>query len=201
MNIFKAVKENISTRQAAEHYGIEIGHNGMACCPFHNDHTPSMKTDKRFHCFGCGADGDVIDFTARLFNLNKKEAAEKLAKDFGIAYNGRASPRKAVPQKSDAQKYYEAEQYCFRVLNDYFHLLKKWETEFAPASPDEEWHPQFVEALKMKTDIEYLLDIFTYGSTEKIAEWIAGHGKEVMKLEQRISELTAGAESGGYGDS
>ena len=78
MNVFEVVKQSVTTRQAAEHYGIHVGRNGMACCPFHNDKTPSMKLDKRFHCFGCGADGDVIDFIAKLFNLSPKEAAEKL---------------------------------------------------------------------------------------------------------------------------
>ena len=33
----------------------------MACCPFHDDKHPSMKVDRRFHCFGCQTDGDVID--------------------------------------------------------------------------------------------------------------------------------------------
>ena len=56
MNVFEAVKQSVTTRQAAEHYGIRVNRNGMACCPFHNDKTPSMKLDKRFHCFGCGAD-------------------------------------------------------------------------------------------------------------------------------------------------
>ena len=60
MNVFEAVKQSVTTREAAEHYGIRVNRNGMACCPFHNDKTPSMKLDKRFHCFGCGADGDVI---------------------------------------------------------------------------------------------------------------------------------------------
>ena len=67
MNVFEAVKQSVTTRQAAEHYGIRVNRNGMACCPFHNDKTPSMKLDKRFHCFGCGADGDVIDFVAALY--------------------------------------------------------------------------------------------------------------------------------------
>ena len=35
----------VTTRQAAEHYGIRVNRNGMACCPFHNDKTPSMKLD------------------------------------------------------------------------------------------------------------------------------------------------------------
>ena len=77
MNVFEAVKQSVTTRQAAEHYGIRIGRNGMACCPFHHDKTPSMKLDRRYHCFGCGADGDVIDFTAALYGLGKKEAATR----------------------------------------------------------------------------------------------------------------------------
>ena len=71
-NVFEAVKQAVPTRQAAEFYGIQVGRNGMVCCPFHDDKHPSMKVDRRFHCFGCQADGDVIDFTARLFGLNKK---------------------------------------------------------------------------------------------------------------------------------
>ena len=54
MNVFEAVKQSVTTRQAAEHYGIHAGRNGMACCPFHHDKTPSMKLDRRYHCFGCG---------------------------------------------------------------------------------------------------------------------------------------------------
>ena len=61
MNVFESVKENVTARQAAEMYGIRVNRNGMACCPFHDDKNPSMKVDKRFHCFGCQEDGDVID--------------------------------------------------------------------------------------------------------------------------------------------
>ena len=39
------------------------------------------KLDRRYHCFGCGADGDVIDFAAALCGLAKKEAAVQLAND------------------------------------------------------------------------------------------------------------------------
>ena len=79
MNIFQFVKSQITTRQAAEHYGLNVQRNGMTLCPFHDDHVPSLKVDTRFYCFGCQADGDVIDFTARLFGLTPKDAAEKLA--------------------------------------------------------------------------------------------------------------------------
>lgn len=82
-NVFETVKQSVTTRQAAEFYGIPVRRNGMACCPFHDDRHPSMKVDRRFHCFACQGDGDVIDFTSRLFGLGSKEAALKLAEDFG----------------------------------------------------------------------------------------------------------------------
>lgn len=66
MNVFEAVKQSVTTRQAAEHFGIRVRRNGMCVCPFHADKNPSMKVDRRFHCFGCQADGDVIDFVSRL---------------------------------------------------------------------------------------------------------------------------------------
>ena len=81
MNVFEAVKQNVTTRQAAELYGIRVGRNGMAVCPFHNDKNPSMKLDRRFHCFGCQADGDAVDFVSRLFGLPSKEAAMKINKN------------------------------------------------------------------------------------------------------------------------
>ena len=60
-NVFEAVKQSVSTREAAAFYGIEVKRNGMACCPFHDDKNPSMKVDQRFHCFGCGA--DAVSYT------------------------------------------------------------------------------------------------------------------------------------------
>ena len=79
MNVFEAVKQNLTTRQAAELYGIQVSRHGMAVCPFHNDKNPSMKVDKRFHCFACQADGDAVDFVSRLFGLPSKAAAMKLS--------------------------------------------------------------------------------------------------------------------------
>ena len=186
-NVFEAVKQSVSTREAAAFYGIEVKRNGMACCPFHDDKNPSMKVDQRFHCFGCGADGDVIDFTARLFDLAPKEAAEKLAQDFGLIYDSQAPPRrKYVRQKTEAQKFREDRQRCYRILSDYYHLLKKWEIDHSPRTPEEEPHPRFVEAIQKKTYVEYLLDLFLYESEEEQKAWIAEHTAEITHLERRL---------------
>ena len=186
-NVFEAVKQSVSTRDAAAFYGIEVKRNGMACCPFHDDKNPSMKVDQRFHCFGCGADGDVIDFTAKLFDLSPKEAAEKLAQDFGLIYDSQAPPRRRyVRQKTEAQKFREDRQRCYRVLSDYYHLLKKWGIDHSPRTPEEEPHPRFVEAIQKKTYVEYLLDLFLYESEEEQKAWIAEHTAEITHLERRL---------------
>ena len=193
MNVFEAVKPNISTRQAAEMYGIKVNRNGMAVCPFHNDKNPSMKVDKRFHCFACQADGDVIDFVSRLCGLPCKEAAMKLADDFGISYDSRHKPtvRPHIREPTAEQLYQKEEARCYRVLTDYFHLLRRWETQHAPKQPDDVWHPLFVEALQKTSYIEYLLDTLIDGSPEERQALVAEQRKEVMKLEQRIARLTA----------
>ena len=166
MNVFEAVKQSVTTRQAAEHYGIHVGRNGMACCPFHNDKTPSMKLDRRYHCFGCGADGDVIDFTAALYGLGKKEAAVQLAQDFGLSYEDWKPPGKAKKpkprQKSPEEQFQEAKNRCFRILADYLHLLRAWRKEYAPHSPEEAFHPRFIEALQKQDQVEYLLDVLLF---------------------------------------
>lgn len=84
MTLFEQVKECVTARQAAEHYGIKVKRNGMTCCPFHKDRHPSMKADKIYHCFACGVGGDAIDFTARLFGISQYEAAKKMIEDFGL---------------------------------------------------------------------------------------------------------------------
>ena len=43
MRLFETIKETVTVGQAAEYYGMKIGRNNMICCPFHNDHHPSMK--------------------------------------------------------------------------------------------------------------------------------------------------------------
>ena len=164
---FEAVKQSVTTRQAAEHYGIRVGRNGMCVCPFHDDKNPSMKVDRRFHCFGCQADGDVIDFVSRLENASPKEAALMLVQDFSIPYEdreppGRSRPKRKPRQESPEQQFKRMERHCFRVLSDYHKLLRRWKRDYAPKTPEEEWHPLFVEALQKQSHVEYLLDVLLF---------------------------------------
>ena len=209
-SVFEVVKQSVTAREAAELYGIAVGRGGMACCPFHDDRHPSMKVDARFHCFGCGADGDVIDFTARLYDLSPKGAAEKLAQDFGLSYDSKAPIRRSyVRQKTEAQVRKEKREHGWRVLTDYYHLLRKWEADYSPKTPDEDPHPRFLEAIQKKDYMGYLLDTFLDSSTEEQDQWIAEHTAEISAIEgrvnimadkptnrERLQQITAGIEQG-----
>ena len=210
-NTFEAVKQSVTVREATQMYGIEVNRSGMACCPFHDDKNPSMKLNEEyFYCFGCGATGDVIDFTARLYNLSPKEAAEKLAQDFGLAYDSQAPPRRRyIRQKNEAQEFKEDWDRTFRVLADYYHLLGKWETDYSPKTPEENPHPRFMEAIQKRDYTGYLLDFFLEDGPEEQKLWIAEHQSKIASLERRVKimadkptnrerlqEITAGIEQG-----
>ncbi len=201
MNLFESVKDAIPTRAAAEHYGIEVKRNGMACCPFHDDKTPSLKLDTRFHCFGCQEDGDVIDFVGKLFNLTPKKAAEKLAADFGVRYDGlqvwQPQRRPSVISKLEAaQQYRKKEERCFRVLCGYLHLLRDWKEQYAPKPTDDDWHPRFCEALQKIDYVEYLLDELLAGTLEERTAIVKEKEKDMDSLEKKIAAFSGG----GIGD-
>lgn len=197
MNIFKKTKEMVTTRQAAEVYGLKVNRNGMACCPFHNDKHPSMKVDKNFYCFACGAKGDVIHFVEKFFGITPYEAAKRLADDFGIPMEKEQKKSKSISKKIKSRKknpyqlmqeFEKWEKHCICILSEYLHLLEEWKLRYAPQFPDEEWREQFLEACSRKELTEYYLDILLEGDLEERIEFIKNKGKEVKAIEKRLEQ-------------
>lgn len=63
------------------------GKNYSACCPFHNEKTPSFSVSQEkqfYHCFGCGAHGNAIDFVMEYERMEFPEAIEELASTIGL---------------------------------------------------------------------------------------------------------------------
>ena len=196
MNLFQTIKAAVTVKQAAALYGLPITTTGMTRCPFHEDHTPSMKlNDTYYYCFGCGATGDVIDLTARLFDLSSLQAARKLAQDFGLGPAKPPSGAVALPKPlatlSDAQQ--EDIAYCLRVLHDYRDLLTRWQTEFAPRSPEESLDERFVEALHMLATVDDLIDRLAFGpaSQKATAAKRLLDGQLLSRMETRLDTLKA----------
>jgi len=116
--------------------------------------------------FGCGAHGDVIEFTARPFGLHNYEAAKKLAYDFGLDPD--KPPAAAALKKPEyplARAFQRDEMHRQRVLCDYLRLLEGWKERYAP-SGTEEWDDRFVEACQMLGRVKYLADILTFAELE-----------------------------------
>ena len=159
MNQFESVRAAVPLRDAAKHYGLTVSRNGMTCCPFHEDRHPSLKLNEDyFFCFGCGASGDVIDFTARLFGISFKDAATKLAADFGISAETKQVFIRQNPSRLEELR-------CRRALTAYLHLLKEWKTRYAPKTPEDSLDDRFVESCQQYDRIAGLLEMLDEASS------------------------------------
>ena len=183
------IKQSVTTRQAAESFGLHVDLHSMAVCPFHDDRRPSMKVDETFYCFGCGATGDVITFTSRLFGIAPASAARKLAMDFGISLD-EESEYPVLP-KSRAQLEFEIWVHeALVTLRRYNQLLYEWKF-LAPANPGEDFHFLFVEALQNSAWVKYLLCTLAFGTEEKKRDIYLTYREEVKQIYERIQIFDA----------
>lgn len=134
MTDYNKIKRTISPIEAAQRYG-SVKH-GFMCCPFHAEKTPSLKLyGDHFHCFGCGAHGDVIDLTAALLGCSKSEAAKRLEAGFGS--EGFVPPLGLAACKRE---------------------LSRCRDALAPRMPGEEARDGYAEACTLDAWAGYLLD-------------------------------------------
>ena len=178
------IKQSVTTRQAAESYGIHVDSNGMAVCPFHDDRRPSMKVDETFYCFGCGATGDVITFTSLLFGIAPASAARKLAKDFGISLD-EESEYPVLPKSRTQLEFETWVHEALVTLRRYNQLLFEWKF-LAPNEPGEDFHFLFVEALQNSARVKHLLCTLAFGSVEEKRDLYLTCREEVKKIHERI---------------
>ena len=170
MRIADEIHSALTMQQVAEFYGFEVNRGGYINCPFHSEDTPSLKIyagNGGFHCFGCGAHGDVIKFVMMLFNLSFAQAVIRLSSDFGLGLTPtRETPREArerirareeaakAKQREEAEYLKKAQEHCH-----WWNIAK----EHAPArenmdNPDFEFDDLYVEALHRLPSLEYWLD-------------------------------------------
>lgn len=87
----------------------KAGRNYQACCPFHNEKSPSFTVapDKQFyHCFGCGAHGNALDFLMEYDGLEFPDAVEELASMLGVEVpRERSSSGRPVDKQQQANDY------------------------------------------------------------------------------------------------
>ncbi|MBR1432566.1 MAG: DNA primase [Ruminiclostridium sp.] len=170
---FEQIRQLVDIRQAAEMYGLEVNRAGMARCIFHGDRNPSMKMyDDHFHCYACGAHGDVTDLTAQMFGLTKNEAADKLCADFGISGS---SPPMIAPKRKRILSGRERVQRAFDVLTDYIVMLREFRVMYAPTDQGEPLDSRFILSLQQLDYAEYLWDELLDSTENERAEFISAN--------------------------
>ena len=125
MSYYPALKQRLTCQEVAPRYGLKVNASGMALCPFHDEHSPSLKLSRGFHCFGCGAQGDVITFAFRLFEIPPGEAAQKLPADFGIPVGNHSRGPPAARTEMETWVSYAKE-----ILHSYYDLLIDWKRRY-----------------------------------------------------------------------
>jgi DNA primase len=92
----KALKASLDLVEVVTRFGVKLkrkGANFFGLCPFHQESTPSFSVNPRaqlWHCFGCGAGGDVFTFVQRLENLTFPQAVRRLFQRASTFTAGRA---------------------------------------------------------------------------------------------------------------
>jgi len=191
-NVFGEIRDRVSMQDVAKFYGLQMNRSGMACCPFHEDSTPSLKVyDDHFYCFGCGETGDCTGFTAKLFGLTQIEAAKKISYDFALhLFNGEI----AVPVNKAMQAENEYKAWLKNttaVVDEYLNKLIEWRIKYAPKNPAESLHPLFVESLKKQGYIEYLSDYLRFGTDKEKRELFNEDRKIISDIRERLDKLAA----------
>lgn len=90
-SFIQQLKERLDIQQVIGSY-VQLRRKGQTLwglCPFHSEKTPSFSVSPEkglFHCFGCGAGGDVITFVRRIENLDYPQAVQLLCQQAGLPY-------------------------------------------------------------------------------------------------------------------
>lgn len=205
-NIFNEVKDLVTPRGVAEYYGLKVRPNGMACCPFHNDKTPSIKFNKDYYyCFGCGAKGDAIGYVAEMYGLSQYDAALKLINDMNLPVDikgGRTTltsgDRHRIQRKKNLIRIQDIfKDWCFSSVNSLCicrDTIKDLEEEISKRYDSSSMFevPELDVIYDVEPFVEYLLDILCTGTEEEKKELFIKGRKEVEDIVTRVNDIRAG---------
>lgn len=175
------IKSTVSIRDICDREEIQVNRSGFALCPFHQEDTASLKIysdpQRGFHCFGCGAHGDVITFAMRLYQLDYKQAIQHLNEQFHIGLPTRGKPWKGNLVKAGIRQHdRERHEAALKAAQEaYWQAFDNWLEidraiqQDAPQGPFEPFTDRFVSAMSQRAEAEYLLDVARY-NLEKVYE-------------------------------
>jgi DNA primase len=167
----QTIKDRLTMREVLLRYGYTP--KRRMPCPLHNGKDNNFEVKEHsFMCYSQCGGGDVITFVQKLFNLSFPDTLKKIDIDFGLNIYGehtfedlrKSHYRQKQIQAERERKKREKEQAEneYWVVYDEYVRLEKNSREYRPKTPDEEWHPLFVEALQKMAYQSFLLDCVTW---------------------------------------
>jgi DNA primase len=168
--IVEQIKERLQIEDiVGEYIKLEkAGKNLKACCPFHNEKTPSFfisQERQSYYCFGCGAKGDIISFVQHMEALDFVEALKMLASRAGVSlenYHNEKNDDLGPIYKTleDATSFFEDRLKSEKEAIEYLHnrglldeTIKTWRVGFAP----NDW-TALLDSLKSHHTTKYILE-------------------------------------------
>lgn len=166
MNVLsEQIKSAVNMRQLILGYGFELNRAGYMCCPFHNEKTASFKVyENDYHCFGCGAHGDVISFVRNYFNLSFPQSVLKICSDFGINADlkqgrlprGEAEKIRKQREQKQVEKAEKNKEYFDKAAE--FRQVQRDLIEFCPKNEFDFVHERYIKALHRYEYLKYWLE-------------------------------------------
>lgn len=147
MSVFEILREQIELAALVARYTTVKGAGRLKKfrCPIHKEDTPScfIYQDDYFHCYGCGAHGDVVDLWAAINGLQPGiEAALGLAREYNVALPDRdPEAQKKAAKRREKEVTFEAQaRACHQALSSHPHIVEWWNGR----GFDEELQKQFL---------------------------------------------------------
>ncbi|MDT5272716.1 MAG: primase [Acidobacteriota bacterium] len=168
------------------------GANWMACCPFHQEKTPSFSVNPSksiFYCFGCGKGGSVFNFVMELEGLSFPESVRVVAEKAGVPLPELVDDKRFETKRKEADEVIE--------LNGW--ALEFWERQLSEDNAEARAAREYVEGRGI---VEETIRTFRLGyapnSWEALGNYLKSKGATIGQIER--SGLVVKKEQGGYYD-
>ena len=168
------------------------GANWMACCPFHQEKTPSFSVNPSksiFYCFGCGVGGSVFNFVMQMESVSFPEAVRTVAEKAGVP----------LPQLVDDKKFEARRKEADEVIELNAWALEFWERQLAEGGAEGRAAREYVEGRGITDETRRVFRLgYAPNSWDALGLYLKTKGASIGQIER--SGLVVKKEAGGYYD-
>lgn len=158
------IRDSVTVWDVAEYYGFEVNRRSKKMlCPFHNEKRPSCSVydrGRKYHCFSCGAHGDVFSFVMGIYGCGFVDACKRINDDFhlGLKIGGwldeeeyERARKEFLKRQAELQERKEKLnllEMIYTATYNRFAFLDILKETYKPNTPNEEFRPEYIYACK-----------------------------------------------------